>query len=63
MKNNLHSDTLLLKMIFLAGCFILPIVYNNVIAAEVPVNRRFSNQVELNFKQDKKNDAITIKVK
>lgn len=50
-------------MIFLVCCFILPIIYNQVKAAEKPVNRHRSSLVEFNFKQDKKKGELSIKVK
>ncbi len=62
MKNNLHTNTFLFKMIFLVSCFILPIIYNQAKAAEEPANRH-SSLVELNFKQDKKKGELSINVK
>lgn len=63
MKRKLQINVLLLKMIFLFGCFMLTILYNQVKAAYIPATLNNRTLVELNFKQDKKKDELTIKVK
>lgn len=63
MKRKLQINALLFKMIFLFTCFMLTILYNQVKAAEVPADLHNRNLVELNFKQDKKKDELTIKAK
>lgn len=61
MKNNLQSNTLLLKMILLVTCFMLTILYNQSKAAtKLPAA---VSKVAVNFKHDVKKKQLKISLR
>lgn len=63
MKNNLHANPLVFKMIVLFTCFMLVILYNKTKAAELPTGLHTSSGATVNFKHDVKKDQLTIRIK
>ena len=49
MKNNLHTNAILLKTALIIACFMLTILYNKSMAAEVNISSIFNRQEVLKF--------------
>jgi len=63
MKNSLHINPLLLKMLLLTACFMLVIMYNKSKAADLPAVSHANNRVAVNFKTDVKKNELSISLK
>lgn len=63
MKNNLHANPLLYKMILLFTCFMLVILYNKSKAAELPKSLHSNLKATISFKQHIAENSVTVKFK
>ena len=63
MKNSLHINPLLLRMMLLTACFMLVIMYNKSKAADFPSGLHTNNRATVNFKTDPDKDELSISLK
>jgi hypothetical protein len=63
MKNSLHFNPILLRMVLLIACFMLVIMYNKSKAADIPSFLHSNNKAIVNFKSDAEKNILTISLK